>query len=379
VSVINKMLRDLDQRQAANRADAAGSMTAPLPDLHRGTHRVVNHTGAAMTSSNNGRLIWLSLLGVALAIALVAAGWAWMKPPVLDGAVALAKSPTPTPTPTHEEPLAAAPELTAVAASKTAVAPPPSKVLTLATSPKLLDPPKPPSNSIAKGLESTTASATASAASVSTMALRREPALSESKVPDATPPNPEHARPDVAASVDALASAERQQQASSDALAQAQNLWNSGSRAAAVDLLQQSVDAAERAVKAGTSSVGNPVVVLLVREWSRMQLVEARFVAVWDMLSRMEPVLGNQPDLWAIRANAAQRLGRHQDSVSAYHRALQSRPDEQRWLLGAAVSMAALGQISEATEMAEKARSVGEISPDVQVYLRQMGVQLIAK
>jgi hypothetical protein len=59
--------------------------------------------------------------------------------------------------------------------------------------------------------------------------------------------------------------------------------------------------------------------------------------------------------------------------------ALQSRPDEQRWLLGAAVSMAALGQISQATEMAEKARSVGEISPDVQAYLRQMGVPLTVK
>ncbi len=127
-------------------------------------------------------------------------------------------------------------------------------------------------------------------------------------------------------------------------MAQAQNLWSSGSREAAIDLMQQSIAAAERSAKAGTSASGGAVLVTLVREMTRMQLAEARFGAVWEMLTRLEPLLGNQPDLWAIRANAAQRLGRHQDSVHAYMMALQSRPDEQRWLLGTAVSLAALGQ-----------------------------------
>jgi tetratricopeptide (TPR) repeat protein len=86
--------------------------------------------------------------------------------------------------------------------------------------------------------------------------------------------------------------------------------------------------------------------------------------------------LGNHADLWAIRANAAQRLGRHQDSVHAYMVALQSRPDEQRWLLGTAVSLAALGQISSATEMAEKARTIGPVSKDILAYLRQAGVTI---
>ena len=94
------------------------------------------------------------------------------------------------------------------------------------------------------------------------------------------------------------------------------------------------------------------------------------------MLTRLEPQLGSAPDLWAIRASAAQRLGRHQDSVHAYMTALQSRPNEQRWMLGAAVSLAALGQTGSAAEMADKARAVGVVSPDVLAYLRQMGVPL---
>lgn len=175
---------------------------------------------------------------------------------------------------------------------------------------------------------------------------------------------------------DAAPALQRQQQAGSDAVAQAQSLWTSGSHDAAMDLMQQSIAAAERSAKTGSGPAGSAVLNPLVREMARMQLAEGRFGAVWEMLTRLEPLLGNQADLWAIRANAAQRLGRHQDSVHAYMMALQSRPDEQRWLLGTAVSLAALGQTSSATEMAEKARSVGPISKDILAYLRQTGVQL---
>ena len=167
---------------------------------------------------------------------------------------------------------------------------------------------------------------------------------------------------------------QRQQQAGGDALAQVQNLWNAGSHDAAMDLMQQSIAVAERAAKSGGSTGANPVLLPLVREMARMQLSEARYGAVWEMLTRLEPLLGNQPDLWAIRANAAQRLGRHPDSVHAYMMALQSRPDEQRWLLGSAVSLAALGQTSSAAEMVEKARAVGPVSKDILAYLRQAGV-----
>jgi tetratricopeptide (TPR) repeat protein len=191
------------------------------------------------------------------------------------------------------------------------------------------------------------------------------------------------ARPVVAASTasstpsgDSVPALQRQQQAGSDAMAQAQNLWTGGSHDAAMDLMQQSIAAAERSAKTGSGPAGSALLNPLVREMARMQLAEGRFGAVWEMLTRLEPLLGNQADLWAIRANAAQRLGRHQDSVHAYMMALQSRPDEQRWLLGTAVSLAALGQTSSAAEMAEKARAVGPVSKDILAYLRQTGVPL---
>ena len=105
-----------------------------------------------------------------------------------------------------------------------------------------------------------------------------------------------------------------------------------------------------------------------------MQLADSRPAPVLALLTRLEPLLGNLPDLWAVRANSAQRLGQHQESVRAYLIALQSRPAEQRWLLGAAVSLAALGQTANAADMVDKARAVGPIGTEVQAYLRQMGV-----
>jgi Flp pilus assembly protein TadD len=97
---------------------------------------------------------------------------------------------------------------------------------------------------------------------------------------------------------------------------------------------------------------------------------------VLEMLTRLEPALSAQADLWAVRGNAAQRLARHQESVHAYLRALELRPDEPRWMLGAAVSLAALGRLEEAAVQAERARASATVSPEILTYLRQAGVPM---
>jgi tetratricopeptide (TPR) repeat protein len=175
---------------------------------------------------------------------------------------------------------------------------------------------------------------------------------------------------------DAPSTGQRQQQAAREALAQAQTLWNAGAHDNAIDLLQQAVATAERSAQSTPGAQATQALASLARELARMQVAQGRPGASVDMLNRLEPLLSGEPEIWAVRANAAQRAGRHQDSVNAYTIALQSRPNEQRWLLGAAVSSAALGQIASATALAERAASVGPVPKDVQSYLRQMGVAL---
>ena len=169
------------------------------------------------------------------------------------------------------------------------------------------------------------------------------------------------------------------QAASTDALAQAQNLWKAGSRDAAMDLLHEAVTTAERGHLAGLPAASNVVLAALARELARMELAEGRVSQALAMLTRLEPALSGFADVWALRGNAAQRLGRHQESAAAYLSALKLRPDEPRWMLGAAVSLAAQGQTDEAAELAEKARTKGALSPEVATYLRQLGVVLRAR
>ena len=156
-------------------------------------------------------------------------------------------------------------------------------------------------------------------------------------------------------------------------MAQAQSLWEQGSRDAATQLLRDATAVLERSAAAGES---NALLSQAVRELTRMELAQGHAAAAMELLQRLEPLLANQPDVWALRGNVAQRLGRHTESVQAYQTALKLRPGEARWMLGAAVSLAAQGHTAQATELAEQARERGGLSPEVESFLRQQGVVL---
>ena len=369
MSVINKMLRDLDHRQATiPSGSASGTMAPATAALRQGTTSVGMDILSDIGSPKDGSRLWLGLAFVATVVAAVG-GWLWWSANTINVSVA---APTQTINP--------APTITPIAASAPTASVPPSASASASNPEPASDPAVivAPAASINLRMESSLTARRALDALLSTPAPVAPPPPVPADRPKARPTVATTAQPSVAANDNNGAPAiQRQQQAGGDAIAQAQSLWNSGSHDAAMDLIQQSIAATERSLKAGTAAGSSTVVLVpLVREMARMQLVEGRFGMVWEMLTRLEPLLGNQADLWAIRANAAQRLGRHPDSVHAYMMALQTRPDEQRWLLGTAVSLAALGQTTSAAEMAEKARAAGPVSKDILAYLRQTGVPL---
>lgn len=362
MSVINKMLRDLDHRQAPESRPS----TAPIGQgLRRDT---VSIASTPVLASGAHALRWLGagVLGVAL---LAAAGWVWQQEQ--------REKPRSATLALHVPAQQAAPPIAeAVQAQPAAPAPqsePPVEVAQVPVNNAVQVAPRSVSASMVLRMDSTLSRK-------EVREIERSAASAVAKV-EASAERPQAPTPPVAAAAsaravpaDAAQLAQRQQQASKDAMAHAQSLWNAGSRDAAIEWMEEVVATAERAVAAGATPATTQLLAVPVRELARMQLAQSHPQAVWDLLTRLEPFLGNQADLWAVRANAAQRLGRHQDSVHAYMAALQSRPNEQRWLLGAAVSLAALGQASSAADMAEKARAVGTVSKDVLVYLRQMGV-----
>ena len=161
-----------------------------------------------------------------------------------------------------------------------------------------------------------------------------------------------------------------------ESLAQAQRLHAGGAREAATELLREVLVGIERNHAGDDSAAGSSVVLALVRELVRMELLQEQYAAVLATLRRHEGSTAHQADLWALRANAAQRLGQHAEASRSYQAALRLRPSEPRWMLGAAVSFAALGQTATASELAEQARALGGANPDVLAYLRQLGVTI---
>lgn len=380
MSVINKMLRDLDQRQGAHSVNTEEAPKA----AQRGTRSVPMQGNTPASSGRMRRGGWIVAAVLAASVGVGAAVWWYSTQLTADTSTApmvqLATVAAPAPIVAVSEPVTVAPALPAESAPVAMASAPLLEASTPTVVPveraeRVAAPPPVPKPA---SVPATPVVAPPAFTSNPTVSLRMEPMLSARKALDAVLSRgaAPSAKAPTSPAAESTPPAQRQQQASTDALAQAQSLWNSGDQAAALDLMQRSVDAAERSVKAGTSTVGNPVLLSLVRESVRMQMTQSRFTAVWEQLTHLEPVLGSAPDLWALRANTAQRLGHHQDSVNAYRIALQSNPLEQRWLLGSAVSLAALGQTSQAADMAERARSVGEISREVQAYLRQLGVPL---
>ena len=350
MSVINKMLRDLDQRQATVNVPDASQGTLPL-----GAAVPLSATRARLAPNparSRSRTIGIVLACAALAGALAAVfgAGAWDAQRAVPVATALTH-PAANVLPAGTEPVPSAPLPVVVQAPAPLPAEAPAPVAVKPTTPAL------------------------AAREPATLGLRMDTQMTQRKSAERTTASNDAPKP--AALAAPLLSKDPvlpKAPTPNEALERAQVLWNTGARDAAIDLLQDAVVLAQRAAGSNNAAAGNPVLLPLVRELTRMQLAEARYSAVWDSLTRLEPQLGPAADLWAIRGNVAQRLGRHQDSVHAYMVALQSRPNEQRWMLGAAVSLAALGQTSSATEMANKARAVGLISPEVQAYLRQMGV-----
>lgn len=373
MSVINKMLRDLDARRADGSLPQLQRQGGP--DALLGT---VSVGAAAPPAAAHGGRWWLAAVLLFAGSGLVA--WYLLEggapqPPAAASPAVVAGAPPASAAAAAPEPAASdAPTASAPGAVASSAAPAPTAVASAAqpaASTTVAAPPAPRQSEPAAPARVSRTPATPSAAPAAKAPPRRaaEPPA-RAALPAAQPASPQASGP-AAPPTSPRAPAQRRQAAAQETLAQAQALWAAGTREAALDLVREAALLAERSQPPDAA-----LLAMLVREQTRMELAQGRPAAVLDLLTRLEPLLSTQADLWAVRGNAAQRLGRHQESVRAYLTALQLRPGESRWMLGAAVSLAAQGQLDAAAQQAEQARALGPVSPEVLNYLRQAGVPL---
>lgn len=376
MSVINKMLRDLDSRQPNQASGAARSSGGQL-DLTAGTVALGSQNAASAASDDQpGHSLRVGLLALVVGVVAGLGWWINQRPEPMP----LTAMPPATPTP-------ATPASVTVVAQ---VANPPVVSPATEASDSLTFAQPAVSAAIAAPVARERPPATAASAKVVTpkpveilAAAKALPAkILTDRLKDATElpaiqlatrssePSagiaPRAATPPAAAGFEAP---KLRPLAAQDVLAQAQERWNLGQRTPAIALLQ---DAITRLEGAGASEA--TALAALTREYVRMTLAQGQASAASAMLARLEQPLAGVADIWALRGNVAQRLGHHPEAVRAYLKSLALRANEPRWMLGAAVSLAAQGQVGPAGELAEQARQAGALQPDVANYLRQLGV-----
>lgn len=157
------------------------------------------------------------------------------------------------------------------------------------------------------------------------------------------------------------------QVAAAETVASARVMWQEGSRNNAYATLREALAAAE-------TSRDPQATRTLAFELARLELAGNRAQAALDLLRRQGVLLADDPDALALRGNAQQRLVLHGEAAESYLAALRLRPTEGKWMLGAAISLAADGRTEEAQAWANRARDRGAITPPIAAYLQQLGV-----
>ena len=372
MSVINKMLRDLDNRHAA----------APQSDQMLRPHVVMGTPPALGPVEKSGSVaLWRGLLWAVLLLLCAGGGWYFyiseVPPHIAEPvqsqvpAIAAVIAPLVAPLVAPEAPPEGPPDATPVVEN-------------------LPQPEAPAQLPVARAKPARERSApdrraeprhAISAISNSPSSAKSAPIASIPPIAPIAPIFPSAPAAAVAAAQSPAATAATPQAAAVprrlpllELLSHAQNLWRLGSREAAMELLRETMRVAEQDNSAAPGK--SPLLVPVARELARMQLEEGHVKEALAMLTRLEPALSGVADVWALRGNAEQRLGNYAQSTAAYRQALKLRPNEPRWVVATAVSLAAQGQIAAATELAEKARAAGVLSPEVAVYLKELGVKL---
>ena len=425
MSVINKMLRDLDRRQAdgATPVQSWESRTGMTRDVSKIDYSV----GAERKQNSTSFAVLMAVLLTALVFSAAAGGWWYLSqnqstqrpvdqakqvsipvPSVAVAAVAPATVPAP---PAPIPPVAGAPIAPTTAPAAVVPAAPaipinskPAVVVTPEPAPSPVQPkavvvaaPAIPSKIVPRSATPSIAPVLPAAAAklpkTESVAPTDAPLKIDRPVPLASKPNvtsnpavaaparpvverPANGAPTAAAAVSEAPTNTSRPSPATEALAQAQSLWNSGAHQEAIGLAREALVTAERTNLASPSAGNKSMLASLARELARMEMAQGRVREALEMLTRLEPVLFTNADVWAMRGNAAQRLGRHAESVAAYVMALRLRPNEARWMLAAAISLANQGQMADAAELTERARVGGALTPEVAAYLKQLGVPM---
>jgi len=94
------------------------------------------------------------------------------------------------------------------------------------------------------------------------------------------------------------------------------------------------------------------------------------------VLRKHAPVASNNPDFHAFVAALQQRLGNHKEAIEEYQLALRLSPQSGMWWMGLGISQEASGRKKEAAEAFRQARASGNLGGDLLAFVDQRLRQL---
>jgi len=109
---------------------------------------------------------------------------------------------------------------------------------------------------------------------------------------------------------------------------------------------------------------------------ARIQVERGDLQGAHDLLGRYAGSAANNADYHALDAAVLQRLGRHRDAVTEYQAALRLAPRAGLWWMGMGISLQGDNRGAEALEAFKRAKSAGGLNPDLLAFVDQRMKQL---
>jgi MSHA biogenesis protein MshN len=140
-------------------------------------------------------------------------------------------------------------------------------------------------------------------------------------------------------------------------------------------LLEQGrFDDARAQLEAGLA--GNPGYTPFVVALARIRLDGGDYPGALAVLDQASTSADRGADYYSLRGAVLQRLGRHADAADAYRLALSNGPQSGSLWVGLGVSLEALGKRPEAAESYRRALASGGLADDVKAYAEARARQL---
>ena len=142
----------------------------------------------------------------------------------------------------------------------------------------------------------------------------------------------------------------------------------------AVNLEYGRIDVARRLLQEGVAlNAGNPRFAAVL---ARIYLERRDYGAALDVMNDVKMPELNGPELQSMRGSVLQKMGRHAEAADAFRISLRGMPQNGAAWLGLGISLDALGRRPEAAESFRRAAATGMLGSEASNYAEQRARQL---